>query len=260
MKFWFTPRGVEDLDQLSNDEGNLVVTNVAMCPALHVCRRISRQFSTLTPSLALAQREYRGDPGPSSRKSQESRVRSSLRSGRDSGRQSTTLNDRGVLDALLDRSTRDAPRQRPFREERLIPSQGRAPRSVTPAQRGRIRPRFDPTSQGFYTPRSLPQKGADKLQPNPYDTARQLRAWINAHPPPINHSSLKEAIGIVMGAEKGAVNAVVWNALLGLVGRQGGMERMWKLYNDVSAASACPVRDGGIARQCLTRVYDTSCR
>ncbi len=45
---------------------------------------------------------------------------------------------------------------------------------------------------------------------------------------------MDEAVGIVLGAEKGAVNAVVWNMLLGLIGREGSLERMWKLYNDVS--------------------------
>jgi pentatricopeptide repeat protein len=179
-----------------------------------------RPFSSSSIASAFAQREYRGDPGPSSRKTEELRLRTSIRSGR------KTLNDRNVLDGLLDASAPEAHRQRPFGQER--------PRIFPGRPSGGLRPRFDSTSKGFYKPRPLPQAQFEKLQPNPYDTSRQLREWIKAHPIPINFSKLQDAVGIVLGAEKGAVNAVVWNTLLGLVGRQGSLERMWKLYNDVS--------------------------
>ncbi len=194
-----------------------------------------RSLSTTCPSLALAQREYPGDPGPSTRKTEELRVRSSIRSGR----QGTTLNDRDILDGFLDASSPEPFRQRPYGAERpkLLP--GRAHRDAPSRQtfgqsrtRPQVRPRFDPTSKNFYNPRPLPPSTV--LEPNPYDTSRQLREWIRAHPSPINHSSMDEAVGIVLGAEKGAVNAVVWNMLLGLIGREGSLERMWKLYNDVS--------------------------
>ena len=216
---------------------------------------VTRPFSTTLNALALAQR---GDPGPSSRKSAELLVRSSIRSGQES----TTLNGRDALDDLLDASAPPPPQQFPFSDVRSLPSRyrtphldersapsgprsplGRSPQNRTAGSRNRPgigrnapRQRFDPTSQNFYIPRPPLPSAADKLLPNPYDTSRQLREWIRAHPLPINATSLQEAIGIVTNAEKGAVNAVVWNALLGLAGRQGGLEKMWKLYNDVSWA------------------------
>ena len=191
------------------------------------------------------QRETRGDPGPSSRRAQESRLRLSIRSGR-----SNNLSNRSELDSLHDApdfSPQPDPR-RPFGAEQPRRTQplGKVGSRNLPANtssgaanqrtsgRAYPRQRFDPTSKNFYTPRPFPVGKAERLEPDPYDTSRQLREWIRAHPSPINHSSLQEAVHIVTSADKKAINAVVWNALLALIGREGSLERMWKLFNDVS--------------------------
>ena len=200
-----------------------------------------RHFSTCRPCLALVEREYRGDPGPSTRRHELLRVGTMIRRGGSQGHgvlEKTRMINGDLREARRSRQiSRGRPESQPGRGSRSgersrfgSTSQGR---SLDATLRSRPRARFDSISKGFYTPQPRTVSDAALLQSDPYDTSRQLRDWIKAHPSPINHNALKQAIEMVAGAEKGAVNSVVWNTLLALVGREGSLETMWKLYNVV---------------------------
>jgi len=78
------------------------------------------------------------------------------------------------------------------------------------------------------------------------DTSRELKAWIAKNKAPIGKSmksvQIEEAIGLLLATPREGVNAAVYNQLLALIGREGRMERMWRLFNDVSGVTlACPL-------------------
>lgn len=45
---------------------------------------------------------------------------------------------------------------------------------------------------------------------------------------------VEKAIKLVMETPRNAVSVPVWNMLLGMIGREGRLELMWKTFNDVS--------------------------
>jgi pentatricopeptide repeat protein len=49
----------------------------------------------------------------------------------------------------------------------------------------------------------------------------------------MSNQQVDAAMRIVEIAPRASVNAVVWNQLLAMLGREGRMEKMWKVYNDV---------------------------
>jgi pentatricopeptide repeat protein len=47
-------------------------------------------------------------------------------------------------------------------------------------------------------------------------------------------ADIDRAIKLVTDSPKTALSTPVWNMLLGMIGREGRLELMWKTFNDVS--------------------------
>lgn len=69
---------------------------------------------------------------------------------------------------------------------------------------------------------------------DPYTTGRLLKEHIQSSSSPMTDKQIEAAVTILEDAPKVSVNVVVWNMLLGMMGREGKLERMWKSFNDVS--------------------------
>lgn len=97
-------------------------------------------------------------------------------------------------------------------------------------------PRFSQSTRNS-SPRS-PQFGlgshGNRKDGDPFATSRLLREHIQASPSPMSNTQIEAAERIIATAPKSAVNVVVWNQLLALLGREGRFEKMWKSFNDVS--------------------------
>lgn len=148
-----------------------------------------------------------GDPGPSTTRFRKS-YRNQLRSETLSSGQNVPLND------LL-----QSKRQQLDRAPRL----GISGASKLPTHK--LRPDSDFS-------KSLP-----KDEDDPYVLSASLKRYIDknitstAVPNPKN---VGQAIAMIKTAPKASANVVVWNQLLGMLGKIGSMERMWSTYNDVS--------------------------
>jgi pentatricopeptide repeat protein len=54
-------------------------------------------------------------------------------------------------------------------------------------------------------------------------------------------ADIDRAIQLVTEAPRSTVSTPVWNMLLGMIGREGRLELMWKTFNDVSSAGSIVV-------------------
>lgn len=51
---------------------------------------------------------------------------------------------------------------------------------------------------------------------------------------PLRSQDLDELMQFVTNKNKEKVNVVVWNQVLGIMGREGKLDRMWRSFNEVS--------------------------
>jgi pentatricopeptide repeat protein len=70
------------------------------------------------------------------------------------------------------------------------------------------------------------------------DVAREMKAWIARNKPsagkPMSAIQIEEGVRLLVETPRESVNTVVYNQMLSLIGREGKLERMWRLFNDVS--------------------------
>lgn len=149
-----------------------------------------------------------GDPGPNAAKFRKSQ-RKALREGR-SARAVGSLD---VLDGLMDPAALDRIPTRPQHPPREYSGRmsTRDPRST--------RSRFE---------------SAGKTAPDAYGTSLRLRKAIQPRSGPMTSADIDRAISLVTDAPRSTVSTPVWNMLLGMIGREGRLELMWRTYNDVS--------------------------
>lgn len=74
---------------------------------------------------------------------------------------------------------------------------------------------------------------SQRSKDDPFTTSTELRDLVKASGTPMSNAQIETAINIVTSARKSAVNIIVWNHLLGILGREGRLEKMWKMFNDV---------------------------
>lgn len=72
---------------------------------------------------------------------------------------------------------------------------------------------------------------------DPYGTSLRLKKIIQPRSGEMTSADVEKAIKLVMEAPRSAVSVPVWNMLLGMIGREGRLELMWKTFNDVREPS-----------------------
>ncbi|WWC66413.1 uncharacterized protein I206_100315 [Kwoniella pini CBS 10737] len=181
-------------------------------------------------------REYHGDPGPSTQKSLRSALTSLPGKGRHLPKKLVNA-DKELLNVLMTNGPVDTPnRPRPSRQVSLPL---RLPTSV-PDRRGR--------ENGGISRYESRIRDKD-IRDNPYTTSTKLKRFIEKHTKnkSMTENQIEEAVSIVMNAPKDLVNAPVWNILLGFMGKQRKLNKMWALYNDMKKRGIKPT----------TRTYST---
>ena len=73
---------------------------------------------------------------------------------------------------------------------------------------------------------------------DPYGTSLRLKKIIQPRSGTMTTVDVEKAIKLVMETPRNAVSVPVWNMLLGMIGREGRLELMWKTFNDVSILSS----------------------
>lgn len=178
-----------------------------------------RTLTTTPRVLATAQAEYQnnGDPGPNAAKFRKSQ-RKALREGKST----QALGSLQLLDGLMDpEAVNRIPRRspRPPREgDRTTRSTGGFGRS-SQSQNRPNKSRFEP---------------AGIVAPDAYGTSVRLRKAIQPRSGAMTAADIDRAIKLVTDSPKSALSTPVWNMLLGMIGREGRLELMWKTFNDVS--------------------------
>ncbi|KAK8865982.1 hypothetical protein IAR55_001132 [Kwoniella newhampshirensis] len=223
-----------------------------MLRSFHQNARLLRQSSTSlirASSIPLQSlREYHGDPGPSSisnRREQQLKLRQAAALGE---QRNVRVAGRDVLDNLLDTPSLN-PRPtslnqpRPVQQKRTSRPErhDRTPRSSADAS-GHTRKAFSGRSDSTSaTPRyRRPATPYETREDNPYTTSTRLRRWIAKHSGQISPAETEEVIAMVAESPKHMVNAPVYNILLGYIGRQKKLDRMWKLYNEMKKRGVKP--------------------
>lgn len=72
---------------------------------------------------------------------------------------------------------------------------------------------------------------------DPFGTSLRLKRIIQPRSGPMTSADVEKAIKMVMETPRDAVSVPVWNMLLGMIGREGRLELMWKTFNDVGIYS-----------------------
>lgn len=208
-------------------------------------------------SVSRVYREYHGDPGPSTNQNQALRQQRGIRTsattksdtqqygqdrpsrspplGRSNGRNDVHPDIRSTAQSKVipnhRLNTSDYSPAIPQRYLNAAKSNRKLPRRVFAGPSDRL---IDPGAR-IDTNGRVRQPGPNLGQaPDSYDTARALKIFMASNPSPMNDFQLNEAYKIVAFAPVAAQNAVVWNQLLALTGREGKMDRLWKTFNDVS--------------------------
>lgn len=74
---------------------------------------------------------------------------------------------------------------------------------------------------------------------DPYGTSLRLKKIIHPKSGTLTTADIDKAIKLVIDTPRSAVSIPVWNMLLGMIGREGRQELMWKTFNDVSHSDSC---------------------
>ncbi|WWC58647.1 uncharacterized protein I303_101191 [Kwoniella dejecticola CBS 10117] len=178
-------------------------------------------------------REYHGDPGPSTQKS----LRTALTSIPGKGRHlpKKLLNaDLQLLDQLISPASSPVWTPNRPRPKRQVSLPLRLPTSVPDR---RAKPNAGPSRRD-----SRARARETRERDDPYTTSTKLKRFIERHTKNKNmtEAQIEEAVSIVMNAPKDLVNAPVWNILLGFMGKQRKLNRMWTLYNDMKKRGIKP--------------------
>ncbi|TYJ56356.1 hypothetical protein B9479_002904 [Cryptococcus floricola] len=75
---------------------------------------------------------------------------------------------------------------------------------------------------------------------NAWTTATRLKRWIDKHKGPLSVEDTEVVSKMVTEAPNYMVNAPVWNQLLGFMGRQKKLDRVWSLYNQMKKRNIVP--------------------
>ncbi|WRT64210.1 uncharacterized protein IL334_001139 [Kwoniella shivajii] len=189
---------------------------------------ILKQSGCFFSPLGLVQRDYHGDPGPTTRSNQKE-LRAALIASNSSSQRHLPKHlapaNRQILDTLLNAEPQDTP-IRPRSSSRNVSLPLRLPNS-----------RFD---RNQYT---VNQNQMQQVEENPYTTSTKLKRWIDKisrNNNNITDSQIEQAIEIVTKTQNHLVNAPVYNILLGFIGKQRRLNRMWSLYNDMKKRGIRP--------------------
>lgn len=198
--------------------------------------------AAFAPAPAFLVREYHGDPGPTtSRQRVQGRPTQSQGTPGAFGRQ---MPRQTYGAASIDPSSRSAPSR---------PGSYGGPQSLRPrspsADRGgpRAAPLRSRPGESANRP-SYPQRSSDpnndRNYRNPhqlavgatdaFETSSRLKTWMRTKSRPLRSQDLDELMQFVTNKNKEKVNVVVWNQVLGIMGREGKLDRMWRSFNEVS--------------------------
>jgi hypothetical protein len=176
----------------------------------------ARALTLISRSYGTGQAEVykNGDPGPNAAKFRKSQ-RKALRQGN-----TRAVGSLDILDGLMDPQALEKIERRPQRPPREY--SGR----MSMRDPGSARSRFE--SPG-------------KTAPDAYGTSLRLRKAIQPRSGAMTSADIDRAIQLVTEAPRSTVSTPVWNMLLGMIGREGRLELMWKTFNDVSSAGSIVV-------------------
>ena len=168
--------------------------------------------------------EYNGDPGPSTAAMWRRSQLFALTLSR-------SYSSSSVNPVQMAMRRTSGPTRRPDNTRPSFPKPSRtADRpsgSRRPPARGRI-----PGYTGALTKRNEP--GLRHKDAASFVLSQQLKEFIRRHPHPMHPKDISQAVQLIRQAPMHQHNAVVWNQMIHLLGRESKMEYMWKTFNDVS--------------------------
>ncbi|WVQ70903.1 hypothetical protein IAR50_000428 [Cryptococcus sp. DSM 104548] len=105
-------------------------------------------------------------------------------------------------------------------------------------QRAHVRAQKNRTEvSGDVTTTGITKRTRDE---NAFTTATRLKRWIDKHKGPLSVEDTEVVSRMITEAPNHMVNAPVWNQLLGYMGRQKKLDRVWSLYNQMKKRNIVP--------------------